>query len=93
MDHGQDADAAADAFEGPMNDDGESPPATTRACWRRAWICYIAEKLDSVDGYGRSCVRRFVEGTQISGDRALDPWQQDAFGQVEAWLRAVASRD
>jgi len=50
---------------------------------------YIAEKFDTVDGYGPTCVRRFVEDTRILGDRTPDQWQQDAFGQVDAWLRAL----
>ncbi len=50
---------------------------------------YLAEKFDHVDGYGPTCVRRFVEDTKILGDRTPDQWQQDAFGQVDAWLRAL----
>ncbi|WP_448207487.1 nucleotidyl transferase AbiEii/AbiGii toxin family protein [Azospirillum sp. sgz302134] len=50
---------------------------------------YIAAKFNEVDGYGPTCVRNFVEGTQILGERTPDQWQQDAFGQVDAWLRAL----
>jgi len=53
---------------------------------------YIAEKFDTVDSYGPTCVRHFVEDTQILGDRTPDQWQQDAFGQVDAWLRALGFR-
>lgn len=53
---------------------------------------FIAEKFDTADGYGPICVRRFVEGTQILGDRTADQWQLDAFGQVDAWLRALGLR-
>ena len=49
----------------------------------------LAEKFDVVDGYGPTCIRRFVEDTHILGDRTADQWQQDAFGQVDAWLRAL----
>lgn len=53
---------------------------------------FIAEKFDSVDGYGPTCVRKFVEQTVILGDRSSEQWQQDAFGQVDAWLRALRMR-
>jgi hypothetical protein len=54
---------------------------------------HIADKFNSVDGYGPTCVRRFVEDTQILGDRTPEQWQQDAFGQVDAWLRALGLRE
>lgn len=53
---------------------------------------YIAEKFNEVEGYGPTCVRRFVEDTQVLGDRTPEQWQQDAFGQVDAWLRALRLR-
>ncbi|MGA3323105.1 MAG: nucleotidyl transferase AbiEii/AbiGii toxin family protein [Terriglobia bacterium] len=53
---------------------------------------YIAEKFDTVDGYGPTCVRGFVEDTDILGDRTPDQWQMDAFGQVDAWLRLLGLR-
>lgn len=53
---------------------------------------YIAEKFESVDGFGPTCVRRFVEDTNILRDRTPDQWQQDAFGQVDAWLRLLGLR-
>jgi Nucleotidyl transferase AbiEii toxin, Type IV TA system len=53
---------------------------------------FIAEKFDRLDGYGPTCVRRFVEDTKISGARTPDQWQQDAFGQVDAWLRVLNLR-
>lgn len=52
----------------------------------------IAEKFDVFEGYGPTCVRRFVEDTQILGDRTPDQWQQDAFGQVDTLMRALALR-
>jgi hypothetical protein len=55
------------------------------------YIC-IADKFDTVDGFGPTCVRRFVEDTQILGERSADQWQRDAFGQVDAWLRALGLR-
>ncbi len=53
---------------------------------------YIAGKFDTVDGYGPTCVRRFVAGTHMLGDRTPEQWQQDAFGQVDEWLRALGLR-
>lgn len=53
---------------------------------------FIAEKFDTVDGFGPTCVRRFVEDTDILGDRTPDQWQMDAFGQVDAWLRLLGLR-
>lgn len=53
---------------------------------------YVSEKFDTVDGFGPTCVRLFVEGTQIMGERTPDQWQQDAFGQVDAWLRTLGLR-
>lgn len=52
----------------------------------------IAEKFDDVEGFGPSSVRKFVEDTRILGERTPDQWQQDAFGQVDAWLRALGLR-
>jgi hypothetical protein len=53
---------------------------------------FIAAKFDNVEGFGPTCVRRFVQDTNILGDRTPEQWQQDAFGQVEAWLRALGLR-
>jgi hypothetical protein len=53
---------------------------------------YIAEKLDTAGGYGPTCVRNFVADTQILGERTADQWQQDAFGQVDEWLRSLGLR-
>jgi hypothetical protein len=53
---------------------------------------FIADKFDVVEGYGPTSVRQFVEETDILGDRTADQWQQDAFGQVDAWLRALGMR-
>jgi hypothetical protein len=53
---------------------------------------FIAGKFDTAEGFGPTCVRRFVEDTNVLGDRGPDQWQQDAFGQVDAWLRALGLR-
>ena len=53
---------------------------------------YIAEKFDTANGNGPTCVRNFVADTQILGERTAEQWQQDAFGQVDEWLRALGLR-
>lgn len=53
---------------------------------------YIAQKFDTVGGHGPTCVRNFVADTRILGDRTLDQWQQDAFGQVDQLLRLLGLR-
>jgi hypothetical protein len=50
---------------------------------------HIAGKFDKEDGYGPTSVRKFVEETRLLGDRTADQWQTDAFGQVQAWLKAL----
>jgi len=49
----------------------------------------IAGKFRSFDDFGPTCVRRFVEGSDILDGRSPEEWQQDAIGQVEAWLVAL----
>jgi hypothetical protein len=53
---------------------------------------FINEKFDVIDGFGPTCVKNFVQDSKILGDRTPDQWQQDAFGQVDAWLRAIGVR-
>lgn len=53
---------------------------------------YIAEKFDVLDGYGATSVRKFVAETDILDGRTPEQWQQDAFGQIDAWLRALGLR-
>lgn len=52
-------------------------------------FAYIAEKFGEFEGFGPTCVRKFVEETDILGDRTAEQWQRDAFGQVQAWLKAL----
>ena len=52
----------------------------------------ISAKFDEFDGYGPTCVRNFVKGTDSLHGRSPDEWQQDAFGQVDAWLKALGLR-
>lgn len=53
---------------------------------------FIAEKFDTIDGFGPTCVRQFVLDSRQMGERTADQWQQDAFGQVDAWVRALGLR-
>ena len=53
---------------------------------------FVGEKFDAPDAYGPTSVRRFVEETRLLDDRTAAQWQQDAFGQVDAWLRALGLR-
>jgi predicted nucleotidyltransferase len=50
---------------------------------------YIAAKFKAQDEFGPTSVRKFVEKTNILGDRTADQWQADAFGQVQAWLKEL----
>ena len=52
----------------------------------------ISEKFRHVDDFGPTSVRRFVEASELLGERTADQWQQDAFGQVQAWLTALGLR-
>lgn len=47
---------------------------------------HIADKFDDIEGYGPTCVKRFVEETNALQGRTPDQWQTDAFGLVRAWL-------
>lgn len=53
---------------------------------------HIAGKFNAADGYGPTSVRRFVEESDKLGERTPEQWQMDAFGQVDAWLRAIGLR-
>ncbi|MBY2963348.1 hypothetical protein HF251_11625 [Rhizobium leguminosarum] len=53
---------------------------------------HIASKFDVPEGYGAMGVRNFVAETDILNGRSADQWQQDAFGQVDAWPRALGFR-
>ena len=53
---------------------------------------HIAEKFRHLDDFGPTSVRRFVDRPDALGERTADQWQQDAFGQVDAWLSALGLR-
>lgn len=58
----------------------------------RAGYAHIENKFDTVDGFGPTSVRQFVENSDSLGALTPDQWQQDAFGQVNAWLKAMGLR-
>ena len=58
----------------------------------RRGYCLISDKFRNMEDFGPRSVRRFVEGTHLLDDRSADQWQQDAFGQVDAWLRGLGLR-
>ncbi len=58
----------------------------------RRGYCLIADKFRDVEDFGPTSARRFVEEADLLGDRTADQWQQDAFGQVDAWLRELGLR-
>ena len=45
-----------------------------------------------MEDFGPTSVRGFVEGSDLLGGRTATQWQQDAFGQVDAWLRGLGLR-
>ena len=58
----------------------------------RQGYCLISDKFRNVDDFGPTSVRRFVEDSDLLSYRTADQWQQDAFGQVDAWLRGLGLR-
>lgn len=56
-------------------------------------FAHINAKFETLESYGPTSVRLFVQGSRILGDRTPDQWQQDAFGQVDALLRELRLRD
>ena len=53
----------------------------------------INEKFKTIDHLGPTFVRQFVEETSALQGRTPDQWQQDAFGQIDTWLRAIGLRE
>ena len=53
---------------------------------------HINAKFEAINSHGPAGVRRFVEESDVLQERTPDQWQQDAFGQVDAWLRALGLR-
>ena len=53
---------------------------------------HISGKFRQLEDFGPSSVRQFVDQSEALGGRTADQWQQDAFGQVDAWLSALGLR-
>lgn len=53
---------------------------------------HIDAKFETADSLGPTSVRHFVKDSPILEDRTPDQWQQDAFGQVDLWLRRLGLR-
>lgn len=58
----------------------------------RTGYLHISEKFRDVNDFGPTSVRQFVDRPDLLGERTADQWQQDAFGQVDAWLKALGLR-
>ena len=58
----------------------------------RTGYLHISEKFRHLDDFGPTSVRQFVDRPDVLGERTADQWQQDAFGQVDAWLSALGLR-
>ena len=52
----------------------------------------IAEKFEDFDSYGPTRIRQFLGDAETAGDQTPDQIQQDAYGQVNAWLKAIGLR-
>jgi hypothetical protein len=53
---------------------------------------FINAKFETVESYGPTSVRLFVEESAVLGDQTPQQWQQDAYGQVNEWLIALGLR-
>lgn len=53
---------------------------------------HIVDKFGDPEGFGPTSVRQFVENSDALDDRTPEEWQQDAFGQVDAWAKALGLR-
>jgi hypothetical protein len=75
-------------------------PALAKACQPvlsdpegKEGYLYIDGKFTSFDDYGPTCVRKFVEETDVLQERSPEQWQQDAFGVVDQWLKLLGLRE
>ena len=58
----------------------------------RAGYLHISQKFRHPDDFGPTSVRQFIDRPDLLGERTADQWQQDAFGQVDVWLKALGLR-
>lgn len=54
---------------------------------------FINQKFDTVEGYGPTCVKKFVSDSGVLDGRTPEEWQQDAYGQVDALMHAMKLRN
>lgn len=53
---------------------------------------FIDGKFESVDSLGPTSVMQFAMSQEILHERSAEQWRQDAFGQVDAWLKSIGIR-
>ena len=58
----------------------------------RIGYLHIADKFRHPEDFGPTRVRQFADRPDMLAERTADQWQQDAFGQVDAWLSALGLR-
>ena len=58
----------------------------------RAGYEFINAKFETIESYGPTSVRLFMEESAVLGDQTPEQWQQDAYGQVNEWLIALGLR-
>ena len=58
----------------------------------RTGYLHISEKFCHRSDFGPTSVRQFADRPDMLEERSADQWQQDAFGQVDAWLTALGLR-
>jgi hypothetical protein len=46
----------------------------------------LSSTFETVEGYGPTSVRLFVEESSVLGNQSPEQWQQDPYGQVNEWL-------
>ena len=69
----------------------ETRPLLAFKTAKQGYMC-IARKFRHIDDFGPTSVRQFADRPEMLADRTADQWQQDAFGQVQAWLSAIGLR-
>ena len=55
----------------------------------RTGYLHISEKFRHLDDFGPTSLRKFIDRPEMLEQRTAHQWQQDAFGQVDAWLSAL----
>ena len=58
----------------------------------RIGYLHISKKFRTPEDFGPMSVKRFVDRPEMLAGRTAEQWQQDAFGQVQAWLSVLELR-